>query len=338
MSNVKIIAEVGVNHNGSIEIAQRLIRIAAKAGADYVKFQTFKAERVVTASAKKADYQNKHTDSNESQLEMIKSLELSADDHLALLQCCTDNGIKFLSTGFDLGSLDYLNQLGLDCFKIPSGEITNLPFLRKIASFKKPIVMSTGMSTMSEVREATEALLAEGVSRNDLIILHCNTEYPTPYEDVNLKAMVTMGAELDVNFGYSDHTMGIEVSLAAVAMGAKIIEKHITLDRNMKGPDHMASIEPDELVNMISGIRRIEQSLSGNGEKKPSNSERKNIAVARKSIVADVTIEKGERFSESNLTTKRPGHGISPMYWDEIIGKTADRKYHPDDLIDSTLI
>jgi len=338
MSNVKIIAEVGVNHNGSLEIAQRLIKIAAMAGADYVKFQTFKAERVVTASAKKADYQNKNTSSNESQLEMIKSLELSADDHLDLIQCCKDNGIKFLSTGFDLASLDYLNQLGLDFFKIPSGEITNLPLLRKVASFNKPIVMSTGMCTMSEVREATKALYAQGVSRDDLTILHCNTEYPTPYVDVNLKAMVAMGTELDVNFGYSDHTMGIEVSLAAVAMGAMVIEKHITLDRNMKGPDQKASIEPDELVNLISGIRKIEQSLSGSGEKKPSNSERKNIAVARKSIVANITIEKGQRFSESNLTTKRPGHGISPMYWDEIIGKKADRTYNPDDLIDSGLL
>lgn len=338
MSNVKIIAEVGVNHNGNLEIAQRLIRIAAKAGADYVKFQTFRAERVVTASAKKADYQNKNTGSNESQLEMIKSLELSDDDHLALLQCCKYNGIKFLSTGFDLASLDYLNQLGLDFFKIPSGEITNLPFLRKVASYNKPIVMSTGMSTMSEVREATEALFAGGVSRDNLTILHCNTEYPTPYKDVNLKAMVKMGAELDVHFGYSDHTMGIEVALAAVAMGAKVIEKHITLDRNMKGPDHKASIEPDELVNMISGIRNIELAISGSGEKKPSNSERKNISVARKSIVADITIEKGERFSEFNLTTKRPGNGISPMYWDEIIGKIANRRYNADDLIDSNLL
>jgi N,N'-diacetyllegionaminate synthase len=338
VSKVKIIAEVGVNHNGNLEVAQKLIRVAARAGADYVKFQTFKAERVVTTTAKKADYQINNTGSTLSQFEMIKSLELSKDDHLALIKCCRDNQIAFLSTGFDLESLDYLNHIGLDFFKIPSGEITNLPYLRRIAGYKKPIVMSTGMSTMSEVREATEALFAAGLNRKDLTVLHCNTEYPTPFEDVNLHAMVKMGAELNVQYGYSDHTLGIEVPLAAVAMGAKVIEKHITLDRNMKGPDHNASIEPDELINMVSGIRRIEQALSGSGEKQRSNSERKNLSIARKSIVADARIEKGEIFTESNLTTKRPGDGISPMYWDRIIGKPANRGYNPDDLIDTSLL
>lgn len=333
-NKVLIIAEAGVNHNGNIETAKELIDKASNAGADFVKFQTFKASGLVTKSAERAEYQNSNTENNDSQYEMLKKLELSEDTHNILIEYCRSKGIKFLSTGFDLDTLEFLNKLNIELFKIPSGEITNLPYLRKIASFKKPVVMSTGMASMQEVTEAFTVLVNEGLKKENITIVHCNTEYPTPMEDVNLKAMNSIGNQLDVNIGYSDHTLGIEVPIAAVALGAKVIEKHFTLDRNLPGPDHRASLEPDELKMMVSSIRNIEKAISGSGKKEPSKSEIKNKEIARKSIIASKEIKKGERFNEDNLTIKRPGNGISPMKWDSVLGQIAQRDFNEEELIE----
>jgi len=327
-----IIAEAGVNHNGSIETAKRLIDVAIVAGADYVKFQTFKAETLVTQTADKAEYQKELTNTNESQFEMIKKLELDRKTHEELINYCEQKDMKFLSTAFDHDSIDLLAELDIPIFKIPSGEITNLPYLRHIGKMRKPIIMSTGMSTLGEVRNALNILIESGAEKEQITILHCNTEYPTPMEDVNLKAMITIRDELDVNIGYSDHTLGIEVPVAAVAMGATVIEKHFTLDRTLPGPDHAASLEPDELKEMVNSIRNIEKAM-GDGVKKPSPSETENIPIARKSIVARKPIKKGELFTENNLTVKRPGNGISPMEWDDVIGSKANIDYKIDQTI-----
>lgn len=324
---VYIIAEAGVNHNGSIEIAKRLVDAAVDAGVDAVKFQTFKADAIVTASAKKAEYQQRTTGAGESQYEMLKRLELSEQDHFELVDYCRNQGIRFLSTAFDIDSVKYLDSLGLTLMKVPSGEITNLPYLRAINACRKPTLLSTGMSTMDEVAAAVEAL-----KDCQLCLLHCTTEYPCPFEEVNLKAMLTLGEKFGLPFGYSDHTRGIEVPVAAVALGATVIEKHFTLDRNMAGPDHKASLEPAELKAMVSAIRNIEKAL-GNGSKHPTEGELKNRQVARKSIVAKRKIVVGEILTEENLTVKRPGTGISPMMWDSIIGTVAQKDYEEDDLI-----
>ncbi|MDI7189572.1 N-acetylneuraminate synthase [Leptospira santarosai] len=329
-----IIAEAGVNHNGDLELARKLIDVAANAGADIVKFQTFEAERLVTKSAKKADYQNSATgNAAESQYEMLKKLELSKENHEKLIQYCKQTGIEFLSTAFDLQSLAFLEQLNLSRYKIPSGEITNLPYLQKIGSSGKPIILSTGMSTLGEIESALLVLETTGAKRNEITVLHCNTEYPTPYSDVNLSAMKSIADAFKIKVGYSDHTSGIEVSVAAVALGASVIEKHFTLDRSLPGPDHKASLEPNELKTMVRSIRNVELSL-GDGIKKPSNSELKNISIARKSIVAASSIKAGEIFTRENLTTKRPGDGISPMRFDEVIGLKAKRDFFEDELID----
>lgn len=331
MNKVFIIAEAGVNHNGDISLAKQLVDVAVSAGADAVKFQTFKAEKLVCKNAEKAAYQKETTNQAESQLEMLKKLELSEEMHDQLIDYCKKKGILFLSTPFDVDSVDYLIELGIEIIKIPSGEITNYPYLRKIAQTGKKVILSTGMSSLKEVREAVEVLKEYG--NKDIAVLHCNTEYPTPFTDVNLKAMLTMRDELGVKVGYSDHTMGIEIPIAAVAMGAQIIEKHFTLDKTMDGPDHKASLEPHELKAMINAIRNVENAL-GTGVKEPSESEQRNIGIVRKSIVAKYAIKKGEVFSEENLVTKRPGTGVSPMKWNEIIGTVAGRDYKEDDLIE----
>jgi len=328
-----IIAEAGVNHNGSIELAKKLIDVAADAGSDAVKFQTFKAERLVCKSAAKADYQKKTTDADESQFDMLKRLELNEDAHKELMGYCRDKGIIFLSTPFDLESIDMLGSLGIEIFKIPSGEITNLPYLRKIGRLKKKIMLSTGMADIGEIGNAINVLTEYGTRKDDITVLHCNTEYPTFFEDVNLLAMLTIRDVFKVNVGYSDHTPGIEAPVAAVALGASVIEKHFTIDKNMKGPDHKASLEPDELKAMIYAVRNIEKAL-GNGIKKPSRSEMKNIQVVRKSIVAAKDIKKGETFTEDNITVKRPGTGISPMEWDGIIGKAAIKDFAENESIE----
>ena len=327
-----IIAEAGVNHNGSLEMAFELIEAASDAGADVVKFQTFKAENLVTQSATKADYQLGTTDSKETQFEMIKKLELSHDMHLKLIARCKEKSIRFSSTGFDASSVDVLIKLGVDFLKVPSGEITNLPYLRHVGSKRLPIILSTGMCTMQEVESALEIIEKAGTGKADIIVLHCNTQYPTPMEDVNLRAMLSMEKKLGVKVGYSDHTLGIEVPIAAVALGATVIEKHFTLDRSMNGPDHAASLEPDELKQMVKSIRNIEKA-KGDGVKKPSNSEEKNISIVRKSIVASKEIKVGDKFTSDNLGVKRPGNGISPMEWDEVVGKVASKDFHPDELI-----
>lgn len=333
MSNTIIIAEAGVNHNGSIELAKQLIDVADSAGADYVKFQTFKSELCISESAKKADYQIENTGNEvESQLEMVKKLELSEQDHFDLIEYCKGKKVKFLSTAFDFTSINFLKEVGLDFFKIPSGEITNYPYLVKVAQLKLPIVMSTGMATMKEVKEAFNTLLEHGAKKEKITILHCNTEYPTPMADVNLRAMNTIGEQLGVEIGYSDHTLGIEVPIAAVARGAKVIEKHFTLDRTMDGPDHQASLEPEELIQMVKSIRNIELAL-GSSIKNPSESESKNRPIARKSIVALTPIKKGEVLTEENITAKRPGTGISPMKWLEVIGSRANKDYTKDEEI-----
>ena len=335
MNKTFIIAEAGVNHNGSMEMAFQLIDVAAAAKADAVKFQTFEAEKIIAVHAPKANYQKATTDSDESQLEMVKKLELDEKVHTLLNQHCQGKGIQFLSTPFDLESIDLLNRLGLEIFKIPSGEITNLPYLRKLGALKKRLILSTGMADLGEIKAALGVLNESGTSLENITVLHCNTEYPTPFEDVNLKAMLTIrDAFPGISVGYSDHTNGIEVSIAAVAMGATVIEKHFTLDRNLPGPDHHASLEPHELTAMISGIRNIEKAL-GSRIKKPSPSELKNRPIARKSIVAAASIKKGETFTVMNITVKRPGTGISPMRWDEIIGSKAQKSYRRDDLIET---
>lgn len=333
MKKTLIIAEAGVNHNGDINNAIKLIDIAVEAGVDYIKFQTFKAEKLVSKNAKKADYQIQNMEGEEdSQYAMLKKLELSLQDHETLINYCKSKGIRFFSTAFDLDSLQYLKDIGLDLAKIPSGEITNLPYLRKAAKLFSKVILSTGMSTMDDISSAVGVFRAEGVT--DITILHCNTEYPTPMEDVNLKAMLAIRDQFQTEVGYSDHTLGIEIPIAAVALGASVIEKHFTLDKSMPGPDHAASLEPVELINMVAAIRNIEYAMTGNGLKAPSQSELKNIEVARKSIVAARGIKKGELLSEYNLAVKRPGTGISPMRWDEIIGKIAIRNFDEDDLIE----
>jgi N,N'-diacetyllegionaminate synthase len=330
-----IIAEAGVNHNGSIELAKQLIEAAANAGADFVKFQTFKAGSLVSKAAKKAEYQQKNMPNvDNSQYAMLKKLEISEAMHHELIAHCKQCGIHFLSTGFDNESIDFLDSLNIPFFKIPSGEITNKPYLKHIAGKSKPVIMSTGMANIEEVKAAYNVLIENGLKKEQISILHCNTEYPTPFEDVNLKAMEHIRKELGVKTGYSDHTNGIEVPVAAVALGATVIEKHFTLDRNLPGPDHKASLEPGELKAMVQAIRNIEKAVSGSGLKEPSNSELKNKDIARKSIVTAKTILKGETFTEENLTVKRPGNGISPMLWDEIIGQKAKRDFQEDVLIE----
>jgi N,N'-diacetyllegionaminate synthase len=326
MGKVIIIGEAGVNHNGDINIAKKLIDVAVSAGVDYVKFQTFKADKLVTKTAKKADYQNVNfNDGDEYQYEMLKNLELSNDDHLELMTYCKIRNIKFFSTAFDVEGIIYLEKLGLDYTKIPSGEITNFPYLKAVALCGKPVIMSTGMSTQKEINGALEVLLRFGLIKKDITILHCNTEYPTPMKDVNLKAMLAIRDHFGVNIGYSDHTLGIEVPVAAVALGASIIEKHFTLDRELKGPDHAASLEPLELKNMVTAIRNIELALSGNGIKEPSESELKNISIARKSLHLNKKMLKGDLIMQNDLVALRPGDGISPMLWDDIIGKVLNK-------------
>lgn len=331
MNRVFIIAEAGVNHNGDINIAKKLVDEAVLAGADAVKFQTFKAENLVCRNASKAEYQLDTTDKDETQFDMLKKLELTEKMHVELIDYCKNRDIMFLSTPFDIDSLHYLVNLGLDIIKIPSGEITNYPLLREVGKTKKKVILSSGMSTLNEIKNAKRVLMEFGCK--DLIILHCNTEYPTPYQDVNLKAMNTIREELGVRVGYSDHTQGITVPIAAVALGAEVIEKHFTLNRNMIGPDHRASLEPDELKEMIRAIRNVEASL-GDGVKKPSESEKKNIEIARKSIVAKCNIAKGTLLNGENLTTKRPGIGISPMEWNCVIGQKAKRDFDMDEMIE----
>lgn len=331
--SVLIIAEAGVNHNGSMEIAKQLVDAAVEAGVDIIKFQTFKAEKLVSKTAKQAEYQKKNIgNGNDSQYEMLKKLELSEENHEDLMAYCKEKGIRFWSTAFDFESMDYLHSLGLGLWKIPSGEITNYPFIRKIASYGEDVIMSTGMCEMTDVQNAMDVLLRYGIRKEQITLLHCNTQYPTPYQDVNLNAMASIKHEFDIQVGYSDHTFGIEVPIAAVAMGAKIIEKHFTIDRNLPGPDHKASLEPHELKAMVSAIRHIEQAL-GDGIKRVSDSEKANISVARKSIVAACPIKKGELLTEENLTVKRPGTGLSPMLWDEVIGNVAIKDYEEEDLI-----
>jgi N,N'-diacetyllegionaminate synthase len=332
MKKVFIIAEAGVNHNGSIELAKKLIDVASISGADAVKFQTFKAEKLVSKNAQKADYQKQTTEKAESQFDMIKKLELDLDTHKELISYCKTKNIMFLSTPFDHDSIELLNDLGLEIFKIPSGEITNLPYLRHIGKLNKKVILSTGMADIGEIEDALDVLINAGTKKEDIIVLHANTMYPTPMEDVNLKAMVTIGNTFDISFGYSDHTLGIEVDIAAVAMGACCIEKHFTLDCTMEGPDHKASLEPDELKAMVKAIRNIELAL-GSSVKKPSKSEIPNMQIARKSIVAKIDIKKDDKLSEENITIKRPGNGINPMRWDEIVGTIATKDYNEDELI-----
>ena len=332
MSRVFIIAEAGVNHNGSLEIAEQLVDVAAAAGADAIKFQTFKAETLVSKTAQKAEYQKRTTDGQETQFEMIKKLELDVSAHKHLIAYCAEKGIEFFSTPFDNDSIDLLDQLGVRVIKVASGEITNLPYLRKVGCLNKQVILSTGMSSLLDIEMALGVLIEAGTVKENVTVLHANTEYPTPMEDVNLRAMKTIADAFNVEVGYSDHTIGIEVDIAAVAMGAAVIEKHFTLDRTMSGPDHRASLEPAELRQMVRAIRNIEKAL-GSGEKVPSRSETKNIEIVRKSIVASRSILQGEILTEDNLSTKRPGRGLSPMLWDQIIGTTATRSYKVDDPI-----
>lgn len=337
MRNVKqvlVIAEAGVNHNGELDTAKRLVDVAAEAGADLVKFQTFKAEKIASGAAKKARYQMRNEGGTEAnnQLEMLKRLELSKADHAALMDHCSARGIGFFSTAFDIDSLDFLSELGFEQFKVPSGEITNLPYLRRLAGFGRDLIVSTGMASMGDIEAAIEAIEGAGLPRSRITVLHCTTEYPAPFEDVNLRAMNTIGQAFGVQVGYSDHTQGIEVSLAAVALGATVIEKHFTLDRTLPGPDHEASLEPYELTALVQGIRRIEKAL-GRPEKRPTASEADNVVVARKSIVAARAIVAGELFSDENLTAKRPGTGISPMHWDQVVGYAAPRDFAVDEEI-----
>lgn len=334
MMHTLIIAEAGVNHNGSIVLAKQLIDAAAEAGVDYVKFQTFQTEKLVSHLAKKAGYQQKNMqDDDDSQFSMLKKLELSQEQHFELIEYCNSKNIKFFSTAFDLDSLRFLATLQLGLWKIPSGEITNYPYLKFIAEQNEPVILSTGMSTLNEIEEAISVLTKCGTKKEQITVLHCNTEYPTPMQDVNLRAMNTLGEKLGVAIGYSDHTQGIEIPIAAVALGATIIEKHFTLDNTLQGPDHIASLEPDELRCMVNAIRNIEQAL-GSSEKRVSESEQKNLKIARKSIVAALNIKTGEYFTELNITVKRPGDGISPMLWDNVIDKQAKRNFKKDELIE----
>lgn len=330
MDKVFIIAEAGVNHNGNIDLAKKLIDVAVQSEVDAVKFQTFISTKVIARNAKKAAYQIELTDPEEMQLDMVKKLEISFSEFCELKKYCDSKLIMFLSTPFDLESIDFLNKLGIEIFKIPSGEITNYPYLKKIGRLNKKVILSTGMSYLKEIEEAIKILKENGT--NDITVLHCNTEYPTPIEDVNLNAMNTIKEKLNVEIGYSDHTTGIEVSIAAAAMGAKVIEKHFTLDKNMDGPDHKASLEPSELKAMVKAIRNIEKAM-GNGIKSPSKSEIKNLNIARKSIVANRFIKKGEKFTEENLTCKRSGDGLSPMKWEEVLGQLAIKDFKEDEMI-----
>lgn len=329
-----IIAEAGVNHNGDMGLAKQLIAAAAEAGADFVKFQTFIASNIISKHAPKAEYQKGATDPAESQREMVRKLELSRDQHIELIAECNKQGIGFFSTAFDLDSIGLLEELGVnDIVKIPSGELTNLPYLRCLTRHGKHVLLSTGMANLGEIEAAITVIEQAGTNRENITVLHCTTEYPTPMEDVNLLAMVNIGKAFGVKVGYSDHTPGIEVPIAAVALGATVIEKHFTLDKNLPGPDHRASLEPDELKAMVQGIRNIEKAL-GDGIKRPSPSELKNKPIARKSIVASRSIKAGELFSEENLMAKRPGNGISPMLWDAVIGKPSPRNFNEDELIE----
>ena len=326
MKKVFIIAEAGVNHNGSFELAKKLVDSAVYAGVDCIKFQTFKAENLVNKSAKKAEYQLQNTKNNGSQFSMLKKLELSFDEFIELKQYCDKKKIMFLSTPFDIETMVFLEPL-INVFKIPSGEITNLPYLRKINSYKKDVILSTGMANLDEIQDALNVLKDCKVT-----LLHCTTEYPCPYEGVNMKAMLTMKEKFNLPVGYSDHTQGIEIPVMAVAMGAEVIEKHFTLDKKMEGPDHKASLEPDELKAMVQSIRNAEKAF-GDGVKEPQEAEKKNIEIARKSIVARCDIKKGEMFTEKNLTVKRPATGLSPMKWDEIVGTYATKDYNEDEII-----
>ena len=328
---VFVIAEAGVNHNGSIKIAKKLIDVASNAGADAVKFQTFKAKNLATKNSKKASYQ-KNINSKENQFDMLKRLELNKKMHLQLIKHCKKKNIKFLSSPFDHESIEMLHKLGLDIIKIPSCEITNLPYLKHIGKLKKKIILSTGMANILEIKNALNILYKSGTKKKNITVLHANTEYPTPMEDVNLRAMLTIGKKFNINIGYSDHTLGIEVSLAAVALGASCIEKHFTLDCNMEGPDHKASLEPGQLKTMIRAIRNVEKAL-GSSIKKPSKSEKKNLNIVRKSIVAISKIKKNEILNENNIAVKRPGGGISPMKWDEVLGTNAIKDYDEDEKI-----
>jgi N,N'-diacetyllegionaminate synthase len=333
MKRILVIAEAGVNHNGSLETAKRLVEVAANAGADFVKFQTFNADDIVTKTADKAEYQKIATGNDVSQYEMLKSLELTSDMHEQLLEHCDNFSIGFLSTGFDQSSVAYLVSLGQQLVKVPSGEITNLPYLKFVGALGLPVILSTGMSSLEEVGDALSVLKNAGTDKDRVTVLHCTSEYPAPFENVNLNAMQTISKEFGVSVGYSDHTTGIEISIAAAALGATVIEKHFTLDRALPGPDHKASLEPDELVALVKSIRNIEIAL-GDGSKVPSNGENKNKLIARKSIVARQDIHSGDSFTLDNLTTKRPGTGVSPMKWHEILGKTATRDYLQDEIIE----
>lgn len=333
MKRTIIIAEAGVNHNGSIELAKKMVEVAKECGVDYIKFQTFKADKIANKFAMQADYQTRNLHEESSQVEMLRKLELKDNDFVLLRDYCEELGIKFMSTPFDFESIDYLARLGMDYMKVPSGEITNLPYLRKIASKGIPVIMSTGMCRLGEIEDAMDILYKGGMLTEQITLLHCNTEYPTPMTDVNLRAMETLRSAFGTKVGYSDHTRGIEVPIAAVAMGATVIEKHFTLDKTLPGPDHVASLEPSELKAMVDAIRNIELA-SGTSAKRVSSSERKNIAVARKSIVAAKDIKAGECLTEDNLTVKRPGSGISPMLWDSVIGKKAIRDFAADELIE----
>ncbi|TCK62349.1 N-acetylneuraminate synthase [Seleniivibrio woodruffii] len=330
--SIFIIAEAGVNHNGDIETAKKLIDAAVEAGADAVKFQTFKAEKIVSRTADKADYQKAATGSDESQYDMIKKLELDKESHFKLMEHCVNRNIMFLSTPFDHDSIELLSGMGLEIFKVPSGEITNLPYLRHIGSLKKKVILSTGMADLGEIEDALNILIDAGTEKDNITVLHATTEYPCPLDEVNLRAMLTIKNAFNVSIGYSDHTKGIEIPVAAAALGADVIEKHFTLDRMMEGPDHKASLEPDELCAMVKAIRNIELAI-GDGIKRPSRSEIKNKLVARKSIVASCNIKKGDTLSYDNVTVKRPGGGISPMRWDEVIGSEAGKDYMQDELI-----
>ncbi|MBS4014244.1 MAG: N-acetylneuraminate synthase [Bacteroidetes bacterium] len=331
MQKVIIIAEAGVNHNGSLEIAKKLIDKAAEAGADYVKFQTFKAEKLVTKNTEKATYQKKNINiKDNSQFNMVKNLELTDFMHFELNNYCKTRKIKFLSSGFDESSIDFLDQMGMQLFKIPSGEITNYKYLRHVSKKGKPIYLSTGMSTLAEIDNAINVIINEGLKRDQITVLHCNSEYPTQYEDVNLKAMLTIQQAFKVKVGYSDHTLGIEIPIAAAALGACVIEKHFTLDRKMDGPDHIASIEPNELVAMIKAIRNIEKAIGGSGIKEPTITEMKNIELARKKVVAAKKILKGDFFNNSNICLKRSNDGLSAIYFDFLIGKKAPKDFDID--------
>lgn len=326
MKKVIIIAEAGVNHNGDINTAKKLIDAAAEAGVDYVKFQSFKADKLVSPYAKKADYQIKNTEEeDDSQYQMLKQLELSVDDHIELIEYCSLKKINFFSTAFDLDGISYLSSLNLGVFKIPSGELTNYPYLRAIGKSNLPVILSTGMANLEEIEKAINVLIFHGAKKNEITVLHCNTEYPTPMIDVNLKAMLTIKDKLGVSVGYSDHTLGIEVPIAAVALGAKVIEKHFTLDRDLKGPDHKASLEPNELKEMVNAIRNIEKVISGNGIKEPSLSEIKNIHIARKSIHLSRDLKLGSVIREKDIISLRPGDGICTMNWEDIIGKQVNK-------------